>query len=456
MSRASSPFNPRTVLGLLAVGAAAFLLFLYALGAGWTGGDRSSGSGHAASKALNGYAAFYQLLDKRGFDVSLSRSNSKLDSNSLLVLTPPHFVDGDALAKLIAKRRTEGPTLLILPKWFGIDASQISNIKGAKKGWVLLSDAASPDWVDKIGIKDLALAIGKAPRWHAEGKSGAMPTPDQVQTVLGPGLSGLVRTESGVDLVAYRDDGGYYKLLENWADRTPRDPAALAQAKPQAVKLEVVDETGQSDDESDYDPADDYWPLVIVADPDLVNNAGMANAERARVAVELVDATLDGYDLPIVFDLTLPGLGAHENLLTLAFEPPFLAATLTLLLAALVIGWRGFVRFGPARATRPGLAGGKAQLARDGATLVERARRLALVGPPYAALVARRLGRALGVPERSPPEARNAAIARALERRGEDRNAFAVASEALRQARRPAELLRAALAMNSLERTLRR
>ncbi|MXO57931.1 DUF4350 domain-containing protein, partial [Altererythrobacter salegens] len=53
-------------------------------------------------------------------------------------------------------------------------------------------------------------------------------------------------------------------------------------------------------------------------------------------------------------------------------------------------------------------------------------------------------------------EARQAAIARALERRGEDPGGFARASETLGAARRPADLLRAAQALNSIERTFRR
>jgi hypothetical protein len=157
-----------------------------------------------------------------------------------------------------------------------------------------------------------------------------------------------------------------------------------------------------------------------------------------------------------LFDLTLPGLGRSENLLTLAFEPPFLAATLALLLAALVSGWRAFVRFGPPAAELPAFAGGKAQLARDGSALIERARRMRLVGPPYAALVEQRIARMLGLPETAGAEARAAAIARALTRRGEDPEAFARASETLRQARRPADLLRAAKALKTIERTFAR
>ena len=476
MSCSASPFNPRVVLGMLAVGAAAFLLFLYALGAGWTGNDSSTGSGHAASKALNGYAALYELLERRGYDVSLSRNRGRLDEKALLVLTPPHFMDDAALAELIEKRRLQGPTLLIVPKWFGFDASQVPGIKGAKRGWVLLSDAEKPGWIDKLGLGDLELEIGKSPRWRARGASGTMPKPNEVQWLNGTGVSGLVRGADGKVLAAYRDDGGYYENLEDFADATPHNRVAAKSAKVPAPVIQrgfrlppetsltpsvaatatTSDAAAAEDGDENYNPADDYWPLVIVADPDLFNNSGMADPARAKLAVDLVDATIDGYDLPVVFDLTLPGLGQHDSILKLAFEPPFLAATLALLLAALVVGWRGFVRFGPPHADMPDLAGGKAQLARDGAMLVARARRLALVGPPYAALVGRRIARALSLPERDGREARAAAIARALERRGQDRDAYARASEALRQARRPAELLRAAQALKSIERTLRR
>src|SRR5690606_34728896 len=133
------------------------------------------------------------------------------------------------------------------------------------------------------------------------------------------------------------------------------------------------------------------WGVVVVAEPDLMNNYGLADSRRAELAYALVDAAREGQDIPVVFDLTLPGLGQSENLLTLAFRPPFLAATLSLLFAALVIAWRALRRFGPARAEAHARTMGKRQLAHNGAALVERARRLHLLGPPYAALAIGRI-----------------------------------------------------------------
>jgi len=121
-------------------------------------------------------------------------------------------------------------------------------------------------------------------------------------------------------------------------------------------------------------------------------------------------------------------------------------------LPALVIAWRAFRRFGPPVAEAPALAMGKRQLARNGAALVERARRVHLLAPPYAALIAARIAEALGIRE-ADPEAREAAIARVLAERGLATD-YAERADALRRARHPAELLRAASALKTIERTV--
>lgn len=430
MSGARPLFSPRVLIGVVAAGAVGFLLFLYALGAGLTGGDQTMGSGHANSRGLNGYAALVSLLERQGFEVSVSRNPGRLDEEALLVLTPPHYVEPKDLDALIEKRRLQGPTLLILPKWFGIEPSY-AGIKDAKKGWVVLLDAESPDWTEKLELGQLKAELGARGEWGADGRTGKLPKPKQVQSILGSGMAALVRDDQGGALAAYRDDGGYYQGLAEYGQNALASPA-------------------------EDSPESSYWPLVIVAEPDLMNNSGMADAERALLAVDLVNAAIDGYDLAVVFDLTLPGLGQSRNLLSLAIEPPFLSATLILILAALVIGWRGFIRFGAPTAEAPGLTGGKAQLARDGAMLVERARRMRLVGPRYAALVISRISRALGLSERADEATRHDAIARALERQGQDPTAFTRAATTLRQAKKPAELLRAAQALGTIERTLSR
>ena len=427
MTRASSPFSPRILLAVVAVGAAAFLLLLYAIGAGWDGGRDKNGGAHAAANGLNGFAGLVRLLESAGHDVVLSRSEAGLDDEGLLVLTPQHGADGDAIAEIIEARRYVGPTLLILPKWLAISAEQIPGID-ARQGWVLIGGAAAPDWLqDLTDEEEWKAEIAERKRWDGLGLTGAMPDPKQVQALGGTHILPLVTDEGGDVLAGYMEDKGTYPVLAEASNLPVRDP-----------------------DELDTD--EDLWPVVVVAEPDLLNNYGLADRNRAELAHAIIDAALEDYELPIVFDLTVAGLSRSENLLTLAFRPPFLAATLCLILAALVIAWRAFRRFGPPMAESPALAMGKRQLARNSGGLVARAKRLHLLGPPYAALLAARLAEALGIRE-AEPQAREAAIARTLAARGLAPD-YTEWADALRRARRPAELLRAASALRSIERTV--
>ena len=434
MSGAASPFSPRTILVVLLVGAGAFLLFLYAIGAGWDGrGDRDGGA-HAAANGLNGFAGLARLLEAQGHEVSLSRSETRLQDAGLLVLTPQVRTDGERIAEIVEARRYQGPTLVILPKWLALEASQLRTVE-APQGWVVLAGTSAPDWLGELDMPSAKAVVAERRRWEGMDLSGSFPAPETVLTVQAASvetdewasLLPLVTDDKGDVLVGYLNDNGDYPLLDEAA--------------------------GYASDEAD-DLDAELWPVVVIIEPDLANNYGMAERARAELVHAVIDATLEDADMPIVFDLTVAGLGRSQNLLTLAFTPPFLAATLCLLLAALVIAWRAFRRFGPPVAEAPALAKGKRQLARNGAALIERARRLHLLGPPYAALVSARIAEALGVRE-ADPAAREAAIARVLAARGLAAD-YPERTEALRRARHSAELLRAAGALRNIERTLTR
>jgi hypothetical protein len=431
MSRRTSPFRPAVVLGMLLVGSLAFLLFLYALGAGWTGQDDQNGGAHAASNSLTGYSALVRLLERRGFDVQLSRSEGRLDEEALLVLTPGLFADAEELTELIRQRRYNGPTLLVLPKWLEVPVPNDDRIE-ARDGWVVLADARQPEWFGKIEpFENVELSSGGTTGWSGLDLEGRLPDPQHAQAVTAQPetvLYPIVRDGEGDMLAGYWNQNGYFPVL--------------------------ADSAGQyfTTDEEDAQDAE-IWPLVVVLEPDLLNNYGMADMARAQAAVALFEASMDGYDLPVVFDLTLPGLGASDNLLSLAFRPPFLAATLCLIAAALVIAWRGLRRFGPARAPVPAMAQGKRQLARNGAALIERARRWHLLGAPYAALVAARIARALNIRE-GETEAREAAIDAVMTQRGIAGERFSERAQVMRAAGRPAEMLRAASALRGIERML--
>lgn len=425
----SDVFNPKVVLGLLLFGALAFAATLYFIGAGETSRGPNDGGSHAASRGLTGYAALADILEAEGHDVALSRNQGALDDEGLLILTPPTFADGEELAELIEQRRYVGPTILVLPKWFAMEIPANAPVE-KDDGWVVLRSAAKPSWIEDFeGRLDTELRLGPLePQsdgdWRWGDWSGTLPDRSQAQTISDATMIPLVTASNGEILVGYYDDGGYYPVLD------------------EAAGLAPVDEDGRDTSR---------WNLTVVADPDLFDNYGMADRDRAALAHELVDVAMEGEDLPVIFDLTLNGLGKTQNLLTLAFAPPFLAATLCLVLALAVVGWRAFRRFGPPLAEDRAIAFGKRRLVANGAAFILRTRRLHLLTAPYIETIRHRIAAALRL-----RSADDDALDQAIARRAPDAPRFADSAAALRGASRPHDILRAASALKALERKLTR
>jgi hypothetical protein len=418
-------FNPRTVLALLVVGAAAFIALLWFIAQGDTGPGPDNGEAHAAAHGLSGYAGLARMLEEQGYEVSRSRSPSHFDDEALLVLTPTSWTDADELAGIVEERRYTGPTLVILPKWFAMRLPAAT--RGAQKGWVRLVAASAPGFAagleDELAMRPgvAALTAGTAD-WQGLGLSGALPDRTKVLGLEGGPWASLVRDSKGRDLVAYADDHGCYPVLDAAAGFDPPDEDDCEASK---------------------------WNVTVAFEPDLFNNYGLADRERALLAARIVELAREGQDIPVVFDLTLAGLSGQRNLLTLAFAPPFLAATLCLILALAVVAWRSFGRFGPPVAETRTLAFGKAQLAANSAGFLRRSGRVHLLSAPYAAMIARRLAAALGL--RSPDRH---AIDAALARRAPGEPAYSSLAARLEAARGPSETLRAAHALHALERTV--
>jgi len=259
-----------------------------------------------------------------------------------------------------------------------------------------------------------------AARWQGLGRAGTMPSENTLATVNSESADGIIAplvTDARGDILAgYLADDGSYLDGDLYLDPDAGDGTPL-------------------------------FGVMLVADPDLVNNWGLADPARAAAALELVSIARQQTDMPVRFDLTLNGLGGSRNLLTLAFEPPFLAATLTLLLALAIAMWRAFNRFGPALRPVPAIAPGKSQLVANGAQVIGRSGRWHLLRDPYANLVGTRAARRLGLRE-TPGQSAEAA----LHERGEHDLANAII--ALRNARGRTETLRAARALRASERTI--
>lgn len=425
----SNPFDPRVVLGLLLFGAVVFVALLYFIGSGATGNDEDGGQpgGHALSRGLDGYAALYRYLDKRGAKVRRVYTEGQLNQPGLLVLTPPHMVDTKELTRIVEARRFTGPTLVILPKWRSIPARMLD--RKAKPGWVLLARADLPQWQGFEDDVTIALDPMGDGTWQGAGLQGRVPKPDTVISGQGDFLIPLVVGADRRILAAYVNDGGYY---------------------PDLADIAHGEYPGEGEDA-------DTYPLIMVFDPDLFNNYGMANKANAELAERIIAAANGtAEDQSVAFDLTFNGFASSTNLLTLAFQPPFLAATLALILAALAVGWRAFNRFGPPKLAGQAIAYGKRALVGNAAGLVQRAKRLHLLGAPYADAARERLVKALALPSHNDATASEEAIDRALAARAPDRVPFSVAAARLRIARRPTEILNAAREIHAIERTLKR
>jgi hypothetical protein len=421
----SPAFNPRVVLAMLLIGAVAFLAMLWFIGSGQTGRQNDGGT-HAAAKGLTGFAALSGMLEVDGYEVSTTRNKAQLDDEGLLILTPPPFADADELTEIVAARRYIGPTILVLPKWNAVEARRGTD---ARDGWVTIEGGSIPFWTasleDELAMKPSFDDVpARAPHWRGLGMRGRLPDPRTVMALDGAKVVPLVRDSTGRVLAGYLDDDGYYPSLADAAGIPAGNAEELDQSK---------------------------WNVTVVAEPDLLNNYGMADRQRADLARELIYQAMEGEDLAITFDLTLNGFGGAKNLLTLAFEPPFLAATLCLILAMIVVAWRAFRRFGPPLAEARPLAFGKARLVANSAAFIQRTGRLHLLARPYAELVAARIARLLGL--RAPDEA---AIDAALARRDPETPPYSLQVAALRGAKGRNDTLRAARALRDIERTLKR
>lgn len=426
----ANPFSRLAVLVIVLLGTALFVALLYMIGTGIGLGSTNDGQAHADGRGLNGYAALAGYLEGRGYDVTRARSDGRLDKPGLLILTPPASAKGKDIDRIVTARRYIGPTIVIVPKWQAERPSGQGQDRGPS-GWVRLIGTELPNWpgfLDDISVSlDRAAPGQDGLTWVGADLSGALPEPKWVLSGAGTGLVRLVATrDEDRTLAGFMDDGGSYPGLE-------------------AMTRERVLHPGEEDG---------LYPLVLIFEPDLVDNYGMGRFQNARLAEALVRASGVRTGDPVVFDLTLNGFGRAQNLLTLAFTPPFLAATLCLILAAVIVGWRAFLRFGPPFAATRAIAFGKSALVSNAGGMIVRSGRLHLIAGPYADRSRERLVAALALPRTLDPEQAGQAIDRALARRDPAAEPFTNVAARLRAARRVPDLLKAARDLHALERML--
>lgn len=341
---AEGGFRRGTMLLIVAIGVVAFCATLV-LGA-YAPDLRSgkNGGAHALSNAATGYSGLVQLEQATGHDAQILRHDHSWETEDLVVLTPEMAATDLSEAMTSRKARV---TLVVLPKWD-------SQPDPRKPAWVRVpgllpagepEGVLAPQWKLKVGrAKTNGQTLVTVPA-HAP-KELRFPAPAVTQYISGEDLEPVLTDANGRIVLAKLPNSAWF----------------------------------------------------VLADPDLLNNHGIADLRRAAAALALLDFLNSTDAEAIYFDVTLNGLGSSRSPLKLAFDPPFLAVTLAIFAALLLAGLQAMVRFGvPLRAERA-IAFGKAALVDNSAALVRKAGREARLGARYASIVRERMAISLRLP----------------------------------------------------------
>jgi hypothetical protein len=373
-------FSPKVVLGMIVAGVFAFSAFvvLSTYAPDLQSGD--NGQAHALSKSAVGYGGMVRLLRNLGEPVLVSRRDLSRDQPALIIFTPSPNVSRDAYVKAA---QLSSRTLVVLPKWRG-------GLDPKHPGWVAalkpIRPADQADLLKAIGTPKAKTTVAKgvgplrlvgAPGGLAEGMSVDAGPIRNLQSLSGPGLVPILTDPQGRIILARRM------------------------------------------------PTETY----ILADPDLINTMGLKDIRTARAGVRILRILRDDGDRggayrrdvgrTIAFDVTLNGFARSNSVLKLAFEAPFVGATLCLVAAALLMGLHAAARFRAVRRGERALALGKDALIDNSAGLIRMARREPALAPRYAELQRAAATKALGGLRAGGSRLEGQALTDFLDRQGE-------------------------------------
>jgi phage tail protein X len=352
MTAAASPapnaqtFSARTILALVIVGVVSFSgLAVLATFAPELRGGADAGA-HALSSSAVGFKGAQVMLRAEGAPVVVSRMAPRPGhaNAGITVVTPNPGVPQKDLNPFFSQN-----LLIVLPKW------RVTP-QPARIGWVL--------------------------------KAGPEPQ------ALGPLLAGLskvthVTMGDGVSRPKLYGAGGPFQA----GTYLPLDPIDQLQTlSGDDWTPALVDEHGRMV----LAQSKTHRNVLVLADPDILNNQGLAKLDNARAGMAILN-TLRG-DGGVTFDVTLNGFSRGHGVGQLMLEPPFLAATLCGVAAALLLGLHALARFGPTLTRGRAIALGKSALVDNSAGLVRMARREAELAPAYAALTKSLVARIVGGP----------------------------------------------------------
>lgn len=345
--RAAAPplFSVRVIAGWLAAATLTCVVSLALL-------VRDAGSVHHPdeagptiySRSALGYAALYRTLAELGIPVAENTAEAVPGTGTGVVVLAEPNRDKDALAHVRAVLARTPAVLLVLPKRRGkADPDRPGMLR--RQTLVPLDDAQR--------VIDLAESGATVERyaplqsWHARPPLAASPTTLEPQLAHGGTLQPLLSSADG-------------------------------------ILIGEIDRDGRR--------------IVVVTDPDIFENHGVARGDNALLAVALV-RSLRGARGRVVFDEVPHGFVSRPlGIVRLLLTFPFVLVTLQIALACALLLWSATARFGVPKPREPALPLGKRGLIEGGSRLLAYAGRLAFLLDRYAEAVLRETAARLNVP----------------------------------------------------------
>jgi hypothetical protein len=296
----------------------------------------------AFSRSAIGYAGIADVMRQLGARVVKSRRDSvnQLDPAGVLVVAePPPGVAAPQMSRLMNAHTV----LVVLPKWTGKES-------GSHRGWIESAELLPPfvpQRAAQVGNVEV-IRVPRVPAW-SRNEIGRVPVISEggVQLIKSSRLRPVIGTDRGM-LVGE---------LRSGARR-----------------------------------------LWILADPDPMQNHGLADPDNAAFAVALINA-LRGPDGNVVFDEVVHGFedkgGSPFRLL---FEFPFVLATVQGVIAVALLLWATMRRFGAPMSPPVELPSGKLSLIAATANLLDFARHRPVIVQRYVHAIVQDVARQLHAP----------------------------------------------------------
>jgi hypothetical protein len=347
----------------------------------------------AFSKSADGHRAFVQLLERLEVPTLVSTFDTaqRVAGDNVLAIIEPEVRDsqGAPWRRLQASLADAGAALIVLPKWH------------------TESDPAHPGWV-----KDVQL----------------LPTKDieRLLELLQIPIE-IVRPEQPPAPGAWRGDKAAFRPV------LPR---------PQLVRGDF-DSLLECDDGVLIGETEAWGTrVVLVADPDLVENHGLGHGDNAALMLDLID-DLRSAESVLVFDETARRLGNRPSLWRELVDFPLVLGLIQAVLAVVALIWAATGRFGKPDAGDSHPVRGKAALIENIANLLRLGGHSAPTLKRYFDTTVRDVARTLHLPGEADTTSTVERLARAgvARRAAADITALALEVEAAGRSRQSARLL---------------